>query len=197
MRALAAGETLNSLQSDESLIWSLQAFDDHHRAVEFVRHFKSSLCIYSSKVLQLYAQYDVVVPEGKDQELVVIPDLEAFTETFYDIPVKAIVKTGYTILPGSSFGKTGLYLHMAEQGGTGKGSVLPLAAGLEKAAELAEQTDDDFLPVLTKGDLRVFRKQAPMLHLHRIDLNVMQDKSRFEINDIKSTVRKKLHGLPE
>lgn len=188
---------MSTLQTDESLVWSLRAFDDHHRAVEFVRHFKSSLCIYSSKVLQLYAQYDVVVPEGNDQEVVVIPDLEAFTETFYDIPVKAIIKTGYTILPGASFGKTGLYLHMAEQGGSSKGSVLPLVTGLEKAAELCEEKDEDFLPVLTKGDLRVFRKQAPMLHLHRIDLGAMQDKSRFEINDIKSTVRKKLHGLPQ
>jgi hypothetical protein len=31
-----------------------------------------------------------------------------------------------------------------------------------------------------------------MLHLHRLDAKVMQDKSRFELNDIRSSMRKKL-----
>ncbi|MFN3712952.1 MAG: hypothetical protein ACK4SX_04765 [Alcanivoracaceae bacterium] len=180
------------LQSDESLIWSLSEFDDHRRAVEFVRHFRDSLCIYSNKVEQIYACYDVIVPTGDSPDLVVVPDLEAFTETWYSIPDKAILSTDYTIVPGGVVGRTGLYLHI--KGDDGKGRALPLAAGLEQVAAEFEQRSDEFLPILTKGDLRAFKKQAPMLHLHRLDARVMQDKSRFELTDIRNSMRKKLRA---
>ena len=49
--------------------------------------------------------------------------------------------------------------------------------------------------MLTKGDLRAFRKQAPMLKLHRLDLREMRDKSRFELNDIRNGVRHKLNAF--
>lgn len=179
------------LQSDESLIWSLNQFDDHRRAVEFVRHFRDSLCIYSAKVEQIYACYDVIVPQGGDADLVVVPDLEAFTETWYSIPEAAIISTGYTIVPGGVVGRTGLFLHMPGEDGKG-GKAVSLAAGLQSVTEEFEAAGDEFLPILTKGDLRAFKKQAPTLHLHRLDCNVLVDKSRFELNDIRSSIRKKL-----
>ena len=180
------------LQSDESLIWSLGEFDDHRRAVEFVRHFRESLCIYSNKVGQIYACYDVIVPTGDLPDLVVVPDLEAFTETWYEVPEKAILSTGYTIVPGGVVGRTGLYLHMKDE--DGKGKAVPLAAGLQSVADEFEARGDEFLPILTKGDLRAFKKQAPMLHLHRLDAKVMSEKSRFELNDIRSSMKKKLRA---
>lgn len=178
------------LQSDESLIWSLSEFDDHRRAVEFVRHFRDSLCIYSNKVGQIYACYDVIVPSGDNPDLVVVPDLEAFTETWYDVQEKAIKSTDYTIVPGGVVGRSGLYLHMKDS--DGKGKAVPLAAGLQAVAEEFEARGEEFLPILTKGDLRAFKKQAPMLHLHRLDAKVMSEKSRFELNDIRSSMKKKL-----
>ncbi|PKM21490.1 MAG: hypothetical protein CVV10_09105 [Gammaproteobacteria bacterium HGW-Gammaproteobacteria-14] len=177
------------LQSDESLIWSLSEFDDHRRAIEFVRHFRDSLCIYSNKVEQIYASYDVIIPSGVDSDLVVVPDLEAFTETWYSIAEKAILSTPYTIVPGGVVGRSGLYLHEA-----GKGKAVPLAAGLQAVSEEFEKNGDEFLPILTKGDLRAFRKQAPMLHLHRVNCKVMEEKSRFELNDIRTSIRKKLRA---
>jgi hypothetical protein len=180
------------LQSDESLIWSLSEFDDHRRAVEFVRHFRDSLCIYSHKVEQIYACYDVIVPPGDTPDLVVVPDLEAFTETWYSIPEKAILSTDYTIVPGGVVGRSGLYLHI--KGANGKGRAMPLVAGLEQVSAELEQRGEEFLPMITKGDLRAFQKQAPMLHLHRLDAQVMQDKSRFELNDIRNSMRKKLRA---
>lgn len=180
---------------DESLIWSLRDFEDHRRAVEFARHFRSALCVYSSKVEQVYARYDIMVPRGSIEELVVVPDLEAFTDTFYGIPEEAIVDTGYTILPGGAVGRSGLFLHIPMGEGS-KGRAVPLAAGLRAVADEFIKDGREFLPILTKGDLRSFRKQAPMLHLHRVDLEAMKDKSRFELNDMKTTIKQKLRDMP-
>jgi hypothetical protein len=178
------------IQTDESLIWSLEEFDDHRRAVEFVRHFRDSLCIYSHKVEQIYACYDVIVPAGASPDLVVVPDLEAFTDTWYSIPEQAILNTGYTIVPGGVVGRSGLYLHMKEA--DGKGKALPLATGLQRVSQQFDESGDEFLPILTKGDLRAFKKQAPMLHLHRLDAKKLSEKSRFELNDIRTSMRRKL-----
>ena len=194
MSSFSDDQTAGEIQSDESLIWSLREFEDHRRAVEFARHFRSALCVYSSKTEQVYARYDIMVPRESVEELVVVPDLEAFTETFYGIPEKAIVDTGYTILPGGAVGRTGLFLHIP-MGEGGKGRAVPLAAGLRAVADEFKNEGREFLPILTKGDLRSFRKQAPMLHLHRVDVDAMKDKSRFELNDLKSTVRQKLREV--
>jgi hypothetical protein len=194
MSSFTDDQTAGEMQSDESLIWSLRDFEDHRRAVEFARHFRSALCVYSSKVEQVYARYDIMVPRESVEELVVVPDLEAFTETFYGIPEAAIVDTGYTILPGGAVGRTGLFLHIP-MGEGGKGRAVPLAAGLRAVSDEFQKEGREFMPILTKGDLRSFRKQAPMLHLHRVDLDAMRDKSRFELNDLKSTVRQKLREV--
>lgn len=180
-------------QSDESLIWSLRAFDDHQRAVAFVEQFRASLCVYSSKVNQLYAKYDIVVPPEAHADLVVSPDLEAFTETWYSIPVKAVLPTGYTIMPGSMVGKPGLFLHMPFEGNRGR--VVPLEAGLRVLEEEYGARGEHFLPILTKGDLRAFRQQSPMLHLHHLSCKHMPEKSQFELRDISSTIRKKLRRI--
>lgn len=184
----------NELQSDESLVWCLREFEDRRRALEFVRHFASTLAVFSNKVGQLYARYDVALPDSGEQELVVIPDLEAFTDTWFGIPDRAVKPTDYTIMPGGVVGKTGLFLHIP-LGDSGKGRAVPLNAGLRAVSDEFTSRDEEFLPVLTKGDLRAFRKQAPMLKLHRLDLGEMRDKSRFELNDIRNGIRQKLRSF--
>lgn len=184
---------IGELPTDESLVWSLREFDDNRRAVEFVRHFSSTLSIFSNTVSQIYARYDVELPEGGGENLIVVPDMEAFTETWYSIPERAIKTTDYTILAGGVVGKTGLFLHMPTEGG--KGKAVPLAAGLRLVTEAFSARGEEFLPVLTKGDLRAFQKKAPMLKLHRLDLSEMQDKSRFELNDIRMGIRQKLRAF--
>ena len=183
-----------ALQTDESLVWSLREFEDQRRAIEFVRHFASTLAVFSNKVGHLYARYDVMLPQGGQEELIVVPDLEAFTDTWYGIPDRAVKATDYTILPGGVVGKSGLFLHIPIGDG-GKGRAVPLAAGLRAVADEFVAREEEFLPVLTKGDLRAFRKQAPMLKLHRLDLREMRDKSRFELNDIRNGIRQKLHAF--
>src|SRR5690606_35160110 len=186
--------TAAAIQPDESLVWSLREFEDQRRALEFVRHFASTLAVFSNKVGHLYARYEVMLSSHGDEQLVVIPDMEAFTETWYGIPDRAIKPTHYTIVPGGVVGKSGLFLHIPV-GDTGKGRAVPLAAGLRAVSDEFRARDEEFLPVLTKGDLRAFRKQAPMLKLHRLDLREMRDKSRFELNDIRNGIRQKLHAF--
>ena len=182
------------IQSDESLVWSLRAFQDHQRAVAFVNHFSQYLCVYSSKVHQLYAAYDIIVPMEGDLELVVSPHLEEFLDTWYDIPEEAIKPAGFTILPGSVVQRQGAFLHLPDEKGGGKGRAVPLTAGLKEVSDAFDARDDVFLPVITKGDLRALRKQDPTLHLHRLDLTVMGNKSRFELSDMRNAIRKKLFG---
>lgn len=183
-----------ALQSDESLVWSLREFEDQRRALEFVRHFASTLSVFSNKVGHLYARYDVMLPQGGQEELIVVPDLEAFTDTWYGIPDRAVKPTDYTILPGGVVGKSGLFLHIP-MGDGGKGRAVPLSAGLRAVTDEFLGRQEEFLPVLTKGDLRAFRKQAPMLKLHRLELREMRDKSRFELNDIRNGIRQKLQAF--
>ncbi|MDF1780532.1 MAG: hypothetical protein P1U67_04495 [Alcanivoracaceae bacterium] len=196
MSSLGISSAAAEMQSDESLVWSLREFHDHRRALEFVRHFSNSLSIFSNKVGQIYAKYDVDIITGSDEELIVVPDLEAFTETWYSIPDRAIKPTGYTILPGGVVGKSGLFLHIPFAD-SGKGRAVPLAAGLRAVSDEFQQRGEEFLPLLTKGDLRAFKKQAPMLNLHRLDLAEMREKSRFEISDIRSGIRQKLRACME
>ena len=178
---------------DESLVWSLRAFQDRARALDFVRHFSRSLSVYSRKVGQLYATYQVALTDAVAEEMVVMPNLEAFTETWYAIPERAILQTGYTIIPGALVGERGpcLYMPVAY---SDRGRAMPLAQGLRRVAQEFAQRGEDFLPVLTKGDLKAFRKRAPVLHLHRIDLAAMYEKSRFERNDLSRGIKEKLRN---
>lgn len=193
MSSFSISEASLDMQSDESLVWSLREFEDRRRALDFVRHFSNSLSIFSNKVNQIYARYEVQLPTAGSEELIVVPDMEAFTETWYSIPDRAVKQTGYTILPGGVVGKSGLFLHIPFGAGS-KGRAVPLAAGLRAVAEEFKTRGEDFLPLLTKGDLKAFKKQAPMLQLHRLDLTQMKDKSRFELNDISSGIRQKLRA---
>lgn len=183
-----------ALQSDESLVWSLREFEDHQRALNFVQHFRESLCVYSGKVEQLYARYQVRLPEASDDELVVLPELDEFTETWYFIPERAVRNTHYTIVPGAVVGASGLYLHVPFNE-RGRGRAVPLATGLRVVADEYTERGEDFLPILTKGDLKAFRRSAPMLQLHRLDLSRMRGKSSFELAEIRRAILGKLRHV--
>jgi hypothetical protein len=48
------------------------------------------------------------------------------------------------------------------------------------------------LPVITKGDLRAFKKDFPCLHLHRIQPSRLSERSPMEIKAIQRVIRDKL-----
>lgn len=180
--------------TDESLVWSLEAFQNHLRAVRFVRQFQSLLCVYSPRVQQLYGSYEVVAPRDHKQELVVFPDLFAFQDTWYRIPEGALQRTGALVVPGELVQAGGPHLRIPSSDGP-RGRVVPLATGLRAMDRDYQQRGQPFLPVITKGDLRALRRKTPLLHLHRLELRSMGDKSRFELTDIAGTIRSRLRKL--
>lgn len=177
--------------TDESLIWSLQAFENQMRAVNFVRQFSEILCVYSPKVQQLYGSYEIVVPRRENRQLVVVPDLFAFQDTWYHITTRALERTGLMILPGELVRREGLHLRIPFDNGR-RGRVVPLQNGIRAISRSFRDQGRDFLPVITRGDLRALRRKTPLLHLNSLNLKPMADKSRFELNDIRNTIRSRL-----
>ena len=68
---------------------------------------------------------------------------------------------------------------------------MPLKVGLW-ALMKKESSDIPFLPVITKGDLRAFKKDFPCLHLHRIQPSRLSERSPMEIKAIQRVIRDKL-----
>lgn len=194
MATMTAGNKAPGSLVDESLIWSLMAFRSQERAVSFTEQLSKRLCVYSSKVHQLYASYEILVPEdGGGTELIVSPHLDNFLDMWFSIPEAAVRSTEFTIVPGHIVQREGLALHQTGKG-AGQGRVVALEPGLRLLREQYELRNDVFLPVITKGDLRAFRREEPVMHLHRLDLNAMGDKSAFELRDIREGILKRLRS---
>ena len=174
---------LNDLGIPEHLIWKLNDFDNHQRAVNFIKQFQDTLCVYSAPVEQLYTNYDISIPPDDDRSLVILPNPYAYHDTFNNIG---------DIVPGDLFGKEGLFLTLRLlKYGKRVIKPVPLKVGLW-ALMKKESTTIPFLPVITKGDLRAFRKDFPCLHLHRIQPSRLSDRSPMEIKAIQRVIRDKL-----
>ena len=101
---------LNDLGIPEHLIWKLNDFDNHQRAVNFIKQFQDTLCVYSAPVEQLYTNYDISIPPDDDRSLVILPNPYAYHDTFNSIGDHSVHATGMYIVPGDLFGKEGLFL---------------------------------------------------------------------------------------
>lgn len=177
----------------DHLIWQLNHFDNHQRAIRFVRQFQETLCVYSGPVSQLYTNYEINVPEADDRSLIILPNPYAYHDTFNGIPEESVRPTGISIVPGELVGRDGLYLMLPmHKDGRRVARPVPLRAGLW-ALMKRDRPDDPFLPVITKGDLRAFRKDDPCLHLHRIIPARITERSPMEVNGIRRVIREKLN----
>jgi hypothetical protein len=176
------------------LSWELEKTLDRERAMEFVLQFEKTLCVYSASVAQLYSTYNLYFPEEFSRRMVVLPDPAAFNDTFNNIPEDAVLATGLHILPGELIDRRGLYLaNVDAQRRLGRRK-LPFAPAMR--AILAQRPDDDpFLPVLMKGDLRDYDNSWPILHLHRIRLADLTERSVLEQLNVRSTILDKLETL--
>ncbi|MFT6339269.1 MAG: hypothetical protein ACFE0K_03440 [Alcanivorax sp.] len=183
---------LNDLGIPEHLIWKLNDFDNHQRAVNFIKQFQDTLCVYSAPVEQLYTNYDISIPPDDDRSLVILPNPYAYHDTFNGIGDHSVHATGMYIVPGDLFGKEGLFLTLRLlKYGKRVIKPVPLKVGLW-ALMKKESSDIPFLPVITKGDLRAFKKDFPCLHLHRIQPSRLSERSPMEIKAIQRVIRDKL-----
>ncbi len=182
------------LPENPDLDWDLDQIINRERAIEFVMQFETTLCVYSPSVEQLYSTYNMYFPEEQNRRLVILPDPAAFHDTFNGIVDEAVQDTGLYIIPGELIQKEGLYLANVDENRSLGNRQIPFEPGM-KALIKNRPDDDPFLPVLVKGDLREFEESWPVVHLHRVKLKELTERSELERNSIKNVIDEKLDSL--
>lgn len=185
---------MSNLPENPDLAWDLDDFNHRERAMAFVKQFETTMCVYSPSVEQLYTNYTMYFPQEWHRKLVILPDPAAFHDTFFHIQTEAVVSTGLYIVPGELLGRPGLYLANVKQNRTLGDRQVPFEAGL-RAIMNKRAGDDEFLPVLAKGDLREFEQSWPVLHLHRIKPKVLSRLSALDRNSLATVIQEKLEAL--
>ena len=178
------------LPTNADLAWDLDDFAQAQRAMDFVRQFETTLCVYSPSVEQIYSTYNMFFPEDWDRKLVILPDSGAYHDTFFYVERDSVTATGLYIIPGQLIGKKGLYLaNVDENRSLGKRQV-PFETAVR--AIMANRPDDDpFLPVLAKGDLRELEQSWPVLHLHRVRPLALSQMSNLDRSNLANVVEEK------
>ncbi len=176
------------------LAWDLDAFTQRSRATEFISQFQSTLCVYSPTVDMLYATYEILFPEEVDAKLVILPDKNAYYDTFTRIVADGIKPTGLYIVPGELVKRAGLHLANVTADRTLGPRQIPFESGI-RAIMNSRPKDDPFLPVLTKGDLREFEQSWPVIHLHRISLPDIEHLSALNRSSIANVISEKMESL--
>ena len=84
----------DELQNQSDLAWDLDAITDRQQAIDFLLRFENRLCVYSGYVEKLYSNYSFVVPEEEHGSITILPDEQAWHDTFNEIPPEAVEPTG-------------------------------------------------------------------------------------------------------
>jgi len=179
---------------NNDLVWDLEKIHQHHRAMSFVKQFENRFCVFSSTVRQLYTNYSIFFPEEANRQMVILPDPYAFHDTYNHVNPDAIQSTGLHVISGSLIGKKGLYLVISHKDKKVRSVPIPFQEGVRQILRRSN-SDDPFLPVLMKGDLREFNHQMPCLHLNRLRLKEMTALSSLERESIRTVVTDKLMRL--
>lgn len=182
------------LPDNPDLSWDLGSINNANRARDFVMQFESTLCVYSRTVRQIYSTYSMHFPRQIERRLVILPDPNAFHDTFYHIAPEAVMATGIYIIPGELVDRQGLQLANVSKNRTMGTRQVPFEKGV-RAISQKRPANDPFLPILVKGDLREFEAEWPVLHLHRIRLDSLGDRSELERNSIRDTISEKMEAL--
>ncbi|WP_371364646.1 hypothetical protein ACA097_16880 [Pseudomonas sp. QL9] len=183
------------LERQNDLDWDLDAITDRSEAIAFLRRFENRLCIYSSYVEKLYSNYSFVIPESQEGGITILPDEQAWFDTFHDIPAEAVEPTGIHILPGETMGHSGLYMKIPGEHRLAGSAEMRFQDGLKLLIRRYRMRDEPFLPLLVKGDLREYEARMPSLHLHRLNVAKLQSQSRLNIEGVKGAIAEHLIGL--
>ena len=183
------------LQGKSDLDWDLDAITDRSEAIAFLQRFENRLCIYSGFVEKLYSNYSFVVPEESQGSITILPNEQAWHDTFHDIPLQAVEPTGIHIMPGEAVGHAGLILKVPGVHPLSPSRELPFHQGLRLLVQRYQKQGDCFLPVLIKGDLREYESRMPSLHLHRINPARLGHLSALSVESVKGAIAEHLIGL--
>lgn len=187
---------MNSIQAmhNQDLVWELHQTKQHDQAKDFIRFFENKLCVFSPSVNKIYTNYNFFFPEDMKRQMIVLPNRYAFHDTISHVSKDAITPTGLHIIPGSLINKKGPYLIISHSDEKVKSLPIPFREGIKLIMNRLN-TDNPFLPVLTKGDLRQFNDSIPSLHLNRLSLKKLTSLSQFEQQDVKKAISKSLAKL--
>lgn len=180
---------------NKDLVWDLDTFKKRQAAQEFVLGFENKLCVYSGSVEQLYTNYNIFFPQEENRKLVILPNPYAHHDTFQGITEESVKPTGLFIVPANAkdrLGRLNIILPLKSQSEDGRH--VPLEVGL-RLINQKRPPDKPFLPVLIKGDLRELDQHTPCLHLHMLQLNVVDRLSNMERKDIQSVILDRLKEL--
>jgi len=182
------------LPANSDLAWDLDDFSQAQRAMDFVMQFEPTLCVYSPSVEQIYSTYNMYFPDDWDRKLVILPDAGAYHDTFYHVDRVAVTATGLNIIPGELIGREGLYLANVDEDRSLGARQVPFEAGM-RALIANRAHKDPFLPVLAKGDLRELQQSWPVLHLHRVDPQAIENLSDLDRSNLTNVITEKLESL--
>lgn len=182
------------LNENIDLLWDIDCFSKKEMAFDFVLNFESRLCVYSPNLSQLYGQYSINATGRHGETLVVLPEIYT-TERFIGVGTNAVKPTGIYIHPGWLFDlgfPHVMTIPVRHQGRTLRSKPIPMAQGFALVNNRLRKAN--FLPVIINGALREYRRTAPYLHLHRLDLTCV-DRSDFDKRQIKRTIYEKLSDV--
>lgn len=182
------------LPTNSDLAWDLDDFAQAQRAMDFVLQFETTLCVFSPSVEQIYSTYNMFFPDDWDRKLVILPDAGAFHDTFFHVDRSAVTATGLYIIPGELINKTGLYLANVDDDRSLGARQIPFEAGLRHIIS-QRPANDPFLPVLAKGDLRELEQSWPVMHLHRVHPNTIENMSDLDRTNLTNVIAEKLESL--
>ena len=184
----------SALTDNPDLAWDLDEGIDRERAIDFIMQFEATLCVYSASVEKLYSTYNIYFPREYHRKMVILPDPAAFHDTFSGVVDEAVAMTGLYIIPGELIKQKGLYLANVKKDRSLGDRRVPFEKGVRTLMK-NRPADDPFLPVLAKGDLRGFEEAWPVLHLHRIKLKELGERSELDRVNIRNAVLEKLETL--
>lgn len=187
-------ELAEDRQKDTDLVWNLNSINHNEKAIEFVRQFENTLCIYSSALEQLYTNYKILMPKENENQMMIQPNPDCYHDTFHELSKDAIQSTGLHIIPGSLIGKKGLYLIISHQHKKIRSAPIPFQEGMRQVLRRSSP-NNPFLPILMKGDLGELNAKLPSLHLHRLQLSKLDHLSQLDRNSIQSVISDKLMTL--
>ncbi len=183
-----------SLPTNDDLAWDLDEFSQAERAMDFVRQFEPTLCVYSPSVGQIYSTYNMFFPDDWDRKLVILPDNGAYHDTFYHVDKSSVTATGLNIVPGELLGSTGLFLANVDENRNLGQRQVPFVPAM-RAIMAKRPPNDPFLPVLAKGDLRELEQSWPVLHLHRVNPYAIDNMSDLDRTNLTNVILEKLESL--
>lgn len=187
-------QAVSNKQNNSDLVWELDKLKQQQRAMDFIQQLENRFCVFSPAIRQIYTNYSIFFPKEASLQMVILPDPYAFHDTFSHVNPDAAEPTGLHIIPGNLIGKRGLYLVVSRKDKNIRSVPIPFQEGLRQILRRSN-SNDPFLPVLMKGDLREFNNSLPSLHLHRLRLSALDSLSDLDRESIRTVVTDKLMQL--